>query len=206
MTVMDIFDKIESAFASSNTRPIQVDAKRLTYKARKNLSPHSFVFPKTRSYPIHDIKHARNALARASAYGSPKVKSAVYRAVFNRYPALHEKHSHLMEYMKRSKHAVHSHIIEQGPPGGQHYHLLGPGEYALKCKEAHKGNPEGMQQLANHHWVHVHHHEDQSNFHSSMGRDNLAEAHHNLSEMHSGIASHYDQSLNPETHATVNKS
>jgi len=206
MPIVDIFDKIESAFASSNTRPIQVDARSLSYKARKNLPDSSFVFKRQRKYPIHDIRHARNALARASAYGSPKVKHAVYRAVFNKYPALHDKHSHLMEYLKRSKHSVHSHIMEIAKPGEQHYHLLGPEEYAQKVKAAHEGDNKCCQQLANHHWVHVNHNETMGNVHSKMGRDNLAMAHHHLAGINTHIASHYDQSLDPKTHAIVNKS
>ena len=51
----------------------------LSAQARKNLPASAFVFPKQRRYPIHDLAHARNALARAA--GKPeeaKVKSAVY--------------------------------------------------------------------------------------------------------------------------------
>jgi len=202
---MDLFEKIESMVSASDTRPMIVESKRLTYEARKHLPSHAFVFPKSRSYPVHDISHARNALARASAYGSPKVKGAVYKAVFNRYPSLHDEHSHLMEYMKRSKHAVHS--MMQGIPGSQNFHLLTPEEYQAKCKAAHEDGHKGCcQELANHHWVCVHHHEHQSNLHSSRGRDGLGSMHHALAEVNSDIASHYDMSLNPETHAIVNKS
>lgn len=58
---------------------------KLSTKARNDLPASAFVFPKDRSYPIHDESHAKNALARSS--GKPeesKVKAAVYR----RYPGL----------------------------------------------------------------------------------------------------------------------
>lgn len=62
---------------------------KLTSEARKNLKKGSFVFPGKRSFPIEDMSHARNALARSS--GKPeagKVRTAVYK----KYPAL--KHHH----------------------------------------------------------------------------------------------------------------
>lgn len=58
---------------------------KLSYQARKGLKSSSFVFPGERRYPIEDISHARNALARSS--GKPeegKVRAAVYR----KYPSL----------------------------------------------------------------------------------------------------------------------
>ena len=58
---------------------------KLTYQARKHLKKGSFVFPGARRYPIADISHARNALARSS--GKPeaaKVRAAVHR----KYPSL----------------------------------------------------------------------------------------------------------------------
>ena len=61
------------------------DRAALTSKARNNLPSSSFVFPKERRYPIHDIAHARNALARSS--GKPE-EAAVKRAVYKRYPSL----------------------------------------------------------------------------------------------------------------------
>jgi phage I-like protein len=57
----------------------------LSSKARGNLPSSAFVFPGESRYPIHDLAHARNALARSS--GKPeeaKVKAAVYK----RYPQL----------------------------------------------------------------------------------------------------------------------
>lgn len=57
----------------------------LSAEARSEIKPSNFAEPETRSYPIHDESHARNALARSS--GKPeeaRVKAAVYR----KYPAL----------------------------------------------------------------------------------------------------------------------
>lgn len=60
----------------------------LTAKARKDLPSSAFVFPEKRAYPIHNIGHARNALARVSQFGTSAEKAAVRRAVYSRYPQL----------------------------------------------------------------------------------------------------------------------
>jgi len=61
----------------------------LTAKARKNLKPSDFVFPpkdgKPGRYPIQDLDHARNALARSS--GKPE-EAAVKAAVYKKFPQL----------------------------------------------------------------------------------------------------------------------
>jgi hypothetical protein len=62
--------------------------KKLTYKARKGLPSSAFVFPNERRYPIHDIAHGRNALARVSAHGTPAEQNKVRSAVYNKYPEL----------------------------------------------------------------------------------------------------------------------
>ena len=61
---------------------------RLTYKKRKSLSKSSFAIKKGNKYPINDIAHARNALARVSTYGTPAQKRTVARAVKRKYPGL----------------------------------------------------------------------------------------------------------------------
>jgi len=61
---------------------------KLTYKQRKKLSKKSFALPKKRGYPINDRAHARNALSRVSAYGTPAEKAAVRRKVCAKYPDL----------------------------------------------------------------------------------------------------------------------
>lgn len=62
---------------------------KLTTQARKRLPKSAFVFPArapgSGSYPIHDLAHARNALARSS--GKPE-EGRVRAAVCRRYPQL----------------------------------------------------------------------------------------------------------------------
>lgn len=63
-------------------------AKLLTTVGRKHVAPENFVFPEEKKYPIHDIAHARNALARVSQYGSPEEISKVRSKVYTKYPSL----------------------------------------------------------------------------------------------------------------------
>lgn len=62
----------------------------LTTKGRKQLKKSSFALPGKR-YPIHDLAHARNALARVSQYGTPEEKARVRAAVHRKYPGIGEK-------------------------------------------------------------------------------------------------------------------
>ena len=73
---------------------------KLSYQARKKLPKKSFVFPKRKSkknpagkgaYPIPDIAHARNALARVAQHGTPAEKAAVRRKVYAKFPSLKPK-------------------------------------------------------------------------------------------------------------------
>lgn len=65
---------------------------KLTTAQRKRIPKKSFAIPgkapESGSYPIHDISHARNALARVSQHGSPSEKSRVRSAVYRKYPGL----------------------------------------------------------------------------------------------------------------------
>lgn len=67
-----------------------LEEKALTYKERKDLPDSAFVYPGERKYPIHDIAHARAALARVSQHGTPSEKERVRAAVYKRYPSLKE--------------------------------------------------------------------------------------------------------------------
>lgn len=58
---------------------------KLTATARKRLPASAFVFPATRSYPIHDANHARIALTDSA--GKPE-EAAVRAAVKRRYPGI----------------------------------------------------------------------------------------------------------------------
>ena len=64
---------------------------KLTFKEKKALPKSAFALKKGRydgAYPIPDLAHARNALARVSANGTPAEKAAVRRAVYAKYPEL----------------------------------------------------------------------------------------------------------------------
>lgn len=61
---------------------------KLTGRQRASLPAAMFAIPETRSYPIPDLSHARNALARVSEYGSATEKRQVRAAVHSRYPSL----------------------------------------------------------------------------------------------------------------------
>jgi hypothetical protein len=69
----------------SRTALVATELDALTGQQRKNLPASDFVFPETRRYPIPDIAHARDALARSS--GKPE-EAAVRAAVHKRYPQL----------------------------------------------------------------------------------------------------------------------
>jgi len=84
------FDKIKSELGKTKYRNYGegMDERELSYKARKRLPDSAFVFPKERKYPIHDLAHARNALARVAQFGSAAEQKAVRAAVYARYPQL----------------------------------------------------------------------------------------------------------------------
>lgn len=65
-----------------------VTAKALTTKERHALPKSDFALPESKSYPIHDIEHARNALARVAANGTAEEQRRVRSAVKRRYPGL----------------------------------------------------------------------------------------------------------------------
>lgn len=59
----------------------------LTSEGRDKIKDSNFALPDKRGYPIHDLSHARNALARAS--GKPE-ESKVRAAVYRKYPQLNK--------------------------------------------------------------------------------------------------------------------
>lgn len=67
-------------------RQDRVDLAELTTKARKALPKGTFAIPETRSYPIPDEAHARNALARVAQFGTPEEKARVRAAVKRKFP------------------------------------------------------------------------------------------------------------------------
>lgn len=62
--------------------------KGLTSKQRKRLKKSQFALPAKRAYPIPDISHARNALARGSQYASPKERAKIMAAVHKKFPQI----------------------------------------------------------------------------------------------------------------------
>jgi hypothetical protein len=63
---------------------------KLTSKARNALSSSTFVFPKTRKFPLNNASHARNALSRAAAKGGA-VEAKVRAAVHRKFPEIGRK-------------------------------------------------------------------------------------------------------------------
>lgn len=72
---------------SSGDFPAMGEAE-LTAKKRNKLPKTAFAIPGKRAYPIQDLAHARNALARVAQFGTPAEKKAVRAAVYRRYPQL----------------------------------------------------------------------------------------------------------------------
>lgn len=61
----------------------------LTAKKRDRLKAGTFALP-GRRYPIPDISHARNALARVAQFGTPDEQEKVRAAVYRKYPSLRD--------------------------------------------------------------------------------------------------------------------
>lgn len=61
---------------------------KFTYKKKKSLPKSSFALPSSRGYPIPDVAHARNALARVSQFGTPAEKAKVRSAVAKKFPGV----------------------------------------------------------------------------------------------------------------------
>jgi hypothetical protein len=63
----------------------------LTAKGRKRIKTSNFAIPSKRKYPIHTLKHARNALARVAQHGTAAQKAQVRRAVKRKWPSIGKK-------------------------------------------------------------------------------------------------------------------
>jgi hypothetical protein len=61
---------------------------RLSEAQRHRLSSCLFALPETRSYPIPDVSHARDALAMVSKNGTPEEIARVRAAVKRRFPGI----------------------------------------------------------------------------------------------------------------------
>ena len=61
---------------------------KLTYKQKEKLPESEFVYPSKQAYPIPDVAHGRNALARVSTFGTPAEKAKVRAAVHKKFPSI----------------------------------------------------------------------------------------------------------------------
>jgi len=60
---------------------------KLTTRGRNQIKAKNFALP-GRRYPIQDISHARNALARVAQHGTRAEQRSVRAKVYARYPSL----------------------------------------------------------------------------------------------------------------------
>jgi hypothetical protein len=75
--------------SSTEGAPVSTLAKaNLKAAERAKLPDSAFALPSKRAYPIHDVRHARMALAMVSMHGSPADKKTVRAAVAKRYPQI----------------------------------------------------------------------------------------------------------------------
>ena len=66
---------------------LEYDEAVLSTQTRKDLPATAFCGP-DRSYPAHDLAHARNALARVAQFGTPALQSSVRACVLRKFPQL----------------------------------------------------------------------------------------------------------------------
>jgi hypothetical protein len=63
---------------------------KLTGKEREALPASAFAISSRRAYPLTDPAHARSALSRVAAHGTPAERKKVRDAVARRFPAIKE--------------------------------------------------------------------------------------------------------------------
>jgi hypothetical protein len=88
---------------------------KLTSKARKALPKSDFAVA-GRKYPVNDPSHARDALSRVSANGSPAEKAEVRAKVHRKFPGIGKGSA--------DKHMSHSEF-ESMDHGSKHDHMIG---------------------------------------------------------------------------------
>lgn len=84
-------DEVSFVPRGANKKKFLVFKADLTSEGRKHIAEHNFALPGEKKYPIHDISHARNALARVSAHGTEEEKNKVRAAVYRKYPSLNKE-------------------------------------------------------------------------------------------------------------------
>lgn len=82
-----LIQRLEQAFQSFLSEE-GVEKDQLSSQGREHIKEHNFALPEERKYPIHDIEHARNALARVAQHGTAEEKAKVQAAVYRKYPTL----------------------------------------------------------------------------------------------------------------------
>jgi hypothetical protein len=96
----------EDIEAKKEEKEAQIDKGILSTEKRADLKISQFAVPKKKAeehgtdvsgeakgaYPIHDLAHAKNALARVSQHGSPEEQEMVKRKVYAKYPELKESY------------------------------------------------------------------------------------------------------------------
>jgi Family of unknown function (DUF6582) len=87
----------------------------LSAQGRKHIAEHNFALPAERKYPIHDIAHARNALARVAQHGSSSEQARVRAAVYRKYPSLKDN----AEKVGKSRGATYGSSSSRSATGGQ---------------------------------------------------------------------------------------
>lgn len=68
----------------------ELEKAALTAKERDALPDSDFIFPDTREYPYHDLKHAQNALSRGAQNETGERLATIKRKVHARYPQIGE--------------------------------------------------------------------------------------------------------------------
>lgn len=114
----------------------ETNLSTLTSKERKALPKSSFVYPSEERYPVHDIAHARNALARVAQNGSPEEQAKVRSTVYRLYPELKknkETSTKMSDPLKvaSAKRLGLSESNNYSPPGG-HMTLLAMSEETME--------------------------------------------------------------------------
>lgn len=87
---------------------MKIELKQLSPRQREDLPASAFAIPEKRMYPIHDIAHARNALARAAQFGTEEEKAIVKKRVYAKYPELNprNKFQGLVDKKKQEKNGI----------------------------------------------------------------------------------------------------
>jgi len=94
ISMFSFFDELKQIQAGTGMGKI---AKELTEASREKIKAKNFALTPAQSatgeaaYPIHDRRHAANALSRVEQHGTPKQKAEVYKDVAKKYPDLARK-------------------------------------------------------------------------------------------------------------------